>query len=857
MDRPEREGITKRPLFYWIINRFRGLQLCLLCTIVFSLFFGVLRLEMQRRIINEAISLQKLELLYFYCGIYIAAVLIAALMKYCISVFQAIIGQKILIELRCELYNHILQLPLPFFQRTKAGTIASAMTSELNAIGTFLGGALAIPITSFLTFLVFAGYMIYLNPLLGLISIAVSPFELFIIPILQRRYNHVNRTRKTTTRAMVNLVNEASSGIHEVQGNSSYGLERIKLDRLIARLYVVMRRLSLLKYSITFSKNLFQNLGQFLLFLIGGVMIISGEFTIGALVAFLSAFNNVYDPWKDIIQYYKEYQDTQVRYQKIMELFDNEPEYLLEAPDRSALTLKGHIEARDVGCVLNGSVHLLDNITFTLPAGKHLALVGYSGSGKSTLSLLLGQHYSYTNGLLTIDQHNVSELSKSDISKNISFVAQHPFIFTGTVQDNLLYSCNALHVSGHLDILPGRNELMEMISNVGLSEDLIHWSLRTVIPPKHVYPLIDKFLRMRKMVLEELRDEFTHVVEFYDSNEFLEHSNLGINLTFSSYPGSPQVTRLLDNQAFRDFLKAQNFENDLCKLGLNIATTTISFLGSFQNDAFFFQGSPMEPDQFAIYERLVKKTNKTAIKDLNSKDKDLLLSLALVFTPGKHKIYTISKSIKHRLIELRHLFLQNVLGIDLEQCRNGVLQRTIYDMAQVAPKQHKIFFTPFCASQYLYSHSLLDNIIFGTVIEKDVVQSTLAPLALGRFKEQGLLDEVCEIGLNFHVGSKGERLSGGQKQKIAIARALLKQSPLLILDEATASLDNRSQSQIQHYIETHLKGNTTVVAVVHHLDMISEYDHILVMKAGKVVESGEYTELMDQKGILYELVHTS
>lgn len=857
MDKPEHKLLTKRPLFYWIINRFRGLQMLLLLVIVLSLFFRVFPLEMQRKIINEAISLKQLELLYLYCGLYIGAVIIASLMKYFINSFQAIIGQKILMELRRELYNHILQLPLPFFHRTQAGTIISAVTSELNAIGTFLGGALAVPITSVLTFVVFAGYMIYLNPLLGLISIAVYPFELIVIPFLQRRYNHVNRTRVTTTRAMANLVNEASSGIHEVQGNASYDLERSKLDRLISRLYVIMRKLAILKYGIKFSNNLFQSLGPFLLFLLGGFMAIKGEFTIGALVAFLSAYEKVYDPWKEVIEYYQGFQDAQVRYKQIMDSFDLEPEYLLKAPDRSVLTLKGEIEAQDVGYSINGSVRILDDITFKLKAGNHLALVGYSGSGKSTLSLLLGQLYSYTDGLLSIDQHKISDLTKADVSKNISFVAQHPFIFTGTVRENLLYSCNALHISGQLDNIPERDDIIEMINNVGLSEDVIRWGLKTVIPPKHAYPLVDKFLRMREIVLEQLREQFTHVVEFYDSNDFLEHSNLGINLTFSSYPGSPQVGKLLDNHAFRDFLTAQEIEDELCELGLAIASTTISFLGSFQNDEFFFQGSPMEPHQLDNYALLIKKSQKKGLVDFTRKDKDQLLSLALQFTPGKHKIYTISKTLKDRILGLRHTFLQNVLGIDLEQCRNGVLQRTIYDMAQVAPEQHKIFFTPFCTSQYLYSHTLLDNIIFGTVIEKEVVQSTLAPLALRQFDEQGLLVEVSEIGLDFHVGSKGDRLSGGQKQKIAIARALLKRSPILILDEATASLDNRSQAQIQNYIEKHLKGTTTVVAVVHRLDMIAGYDHILVMKAGKVVESGEYTELMNQQGSLYELVHSN
>ena len=78
-----------------------------------------------------------------------------------------------------------------------------------------------------------------------------------------------------------------------------------------------------------------------------------------------------------------------------------------------------------------------------------------------------------------------------------------------------------------------------------------------------------------------------------------------------------------------------------------------------------------------------------------------------------------------------------------------------------------------------------------------------------------------------------------------------------ILDEATASLDNSSQTRIQHYISTKLRGNTTVIAVVHRLDMISEYDHILVMKDGKIAESGSYDDLIQKKGTLYELINGS
>ena len=119
--------VTRRPLFYWITRRYRPLQFLLLLIIVGSLFFRVFPLEMQKRIVNEAIHLRDEQLLFLYCGLYIGAVTIASLLKYVINVLQTIIGQKILVELRKELYHHILQLPLQFYRKMQPGTVISAI----------------------------------------------------------------------------------------------------------------------------------------------------------------------------------------------------------------------------------------------------------------------------------------------------------------------------------------------------------------------------------------------------------------------------------------------------------------------------------------------------------------------------------------------------------------------------------------------------------------------------------------------------------------------------------------------------------------------------------------------------------
>jgi putative ABC transport system ATP-binding protein len=552
------------------------------------------------------------------------------------------------------------------------------------------------------------------------------------------------------------------------------------------------------------------------------------------------------------------HQDAQVRYRQIMETFDSEEQPLLDMPESiETVTLQGKIEAHNLGFKINDDVHLLEEISFDLEAGKHLALIGFSGSGKSTLSHLLSQLLHYTEGSLRIDGHEIRNLSKLDIAQNISVVSQHPFIFSGTVNDNLLYSCDALRFAGKRAELPDRVKVLDIVRSVGLEADVIRWGFSSVVPLEKARLLADKILSMRRIIHDTLRNQFDGIVEFYDAESFLEYSTIGQNIIFGEYTDNYNSDYLITRKSFQSFLQKTDLGNTLVVLGFNIAETTVTLLRDMHEDEFFFQGSPMEPHEYDEYADLVKKLKKSDPADLRQQEKNTLLKLALLYIPGKHKIFTIPESLRTVIVAARHRFLRDVESINIEQCKDGTIQQQILplDESQKSKKRKTAVFTPFCTSQYLFNHTLLDNVLFGTVIDRDAIRSNLGELALRHFSEQGLLDEIIEIGLAFNVGSKGDNLSGGQKQKVALARALLKQTPLLILDEATASLDNQSQTRIQKFIDHRLKGNTTVVAVVHRLDMISEYDHIIVMKAGKIVESGTYDNLLREKGVLYELVN--
>jgi putative ABC transport system ATP-binding protein len=843
--------ITKRPLYYWIFSRYRGLQLLLLVIILISVFFRVVPLELQKRIVNEAISKRDEHLLLWYCGLYISAVLLAGLSKYLINMLQVIIGQKILIGLRTELFLHVLHLPLQRYRGLRPGSAISAITGELNAIGAFLGQALAVPLTSILTYIVVFSYMYSLSHMLTLITVAVYPFELIVIPFMQKKFNAWNQKRITTVREMSDTVNEAINGIVEIQSYNRYEFEKNRISRLIAKLYHITITLNLYKFGIKFSGNFFQALGPFLLFLIGGHLAINGQFSLGALVAFLSAHEKLYDPWQELRLFYQEYQNALVVYKQITRLFDHQEALPLPAA-RSANTPPGYLELAHVYYRLPGNITLLRDVSLTIHRGQHIALVGTSGCGKSTLALLLSRLYQTTEGTIHLQGQDMSRGTTEYISSKIAMIPQHPFIFSGTISENIMYGLSDSTISASSDKIKARLRLI--IHNIGLEKDLVWMGMSSTPPIDKAQKLKTHILKMRQIVHEELKHQFEEVVEFYDRDKFLYYATIRDNLIFGECLNSQyQIEKLPTNEDFITLMRQINLEDDLIGLGFALARITLEMLQQTHTDETFFSNNPMEKEQLGKYEDILSHLDNAVL--LSREDKNLLIILALRYIPAKHGQIHLQPEFERKVLAARKYFLS-----EIKHVANCLCQHDVHDNLcrnhNVSLDDSPHLFNTYCYSGYLYNHNIQTNILLGSVKKtfEDILQ--IKDLAWNTFKRYGLMEEIIDLGLDFFVGSQGSHLSGGQKQKIAIARALLTDTPLLIMDEATASLDNISQSMIQDFISTSFKDKT-IVSIIHRLDLAKFYHRIVVMDNGAIVETGTYDDLMQQKGVFHQLYHNS
>ena len=828
--------VVKRSLPSWIRSSSFKLQALLLLLILITVFARVLPLEMQKRIVNEAIRFGEIQMLFLYCGYYLAAVVIATGLKYLISALQNVIGERALADMRQALYHHILTLPLNFFRKTQPGLVVSSLVTELASAGNFVGMAIGVPVASILTLFAFAGYLIWLNPLLAGISLSIYPLVLILLPRLQQQANKANKRRVDKTRTLSGKIGEAISGIHEIHGNGSYRIENRRYDKMIEKLYKIRIVWNLYKFSVKSLNNFFSNLSPFLVFIVGGYLAIKGRLDLGALVAFISAQEKIYDPWKELIAFYQVYQDASVRYKRTMEYFDEVPEHTLEPDDREPYELEGSIEVKDLSFLAEGGIQLLDGINLSLQPGEQLALVGFSGSGKSTLAQCVGQLYKYTGGHILLGGEEVADLSKKDMINNIGFVSQTPFTFEGTIKDNILYSYASKFDSdeiGESDAMLSLDDMIEALQQTGIFVDVLRFGLNTILVYDEHQGLASKIVRVRDHFKREFGEELADYVEFFAEDNYLYYSNIAANLTF----GSPNVEsftlqNLAVNDYFLRFLDKADLTRTLLALGAELCRQTVDILGNLPPEKVFFEQSPIRADELDEYKMLATRLAKTKLHHLSPNDRTGLLQLALRFIPGIHKMVGMPSILEELILEGRALFKESISRDD-----PGAL--TFYQ-----------------ASEYIYSQTILDNIFFGKTktvnpqAEEKIDQSIIQVLI-----EEDLLETIVEIGMEFQVGSKGDRLSGGQRQKLAIARVFLKAPRVLIMDEATSALDNKSQARIQSLLDTRWKGQSTLIAVVHRLDIIKSYDKIAVMKAGRIGEMGTYDDLVAKKGMLYELIY--
>lgn len=827
--------LMDRSLFYWVLRGKRSYQLLLLLAIFAIVFLRVLPLEIQKRLVNDVLTSHDYSRLLYYCLIYLSAVLSANALKFAINSLQTLIGEQATADIRREMYHHIMRIPLAFFRRTQPGTVVTALVEELATAGSFIGVAVAIPLSNILTLLAFAGYLLWLNPVLGLVTLSIYPMVFVIVPMVQKRADRANRKRVDTSLEMASQITESISGVQEIHAHGAFRTEEQKYNNLVERLLKTRIIWALYTYAVKSTNYLLLGLGPVLVFLVGGYMMMQGQLELGALVAFLSGQEKLYEPSSELTKFYQVYQDAVVRYKKVLAVFDGSTEFKLDKDTDEPVEIGRKIELKNLDFTTAEGIKILNNINLTVEQGEHLAVVGYSGSGKSTLVQCIGQICRHTRGVALLDGHPIEELSKEEIIYTIGYISQEPFIFSGTVDQNLMYAWEALLQypgSSKNMVEPTLDDKIDVIQQTGLFVDILRFGMNTVVDHEAHPDLAEILLRVRKNFQDNFGKELDDYVEFFNKDSYLYHSNIRDNLIFGTILGKGSTSASLSrNRIFLSFLTSSGLRPLFLETGADLLQRTVEILGDVPREDIFFSQTPIKPGEYDDCLLLAGRLQRITPDQLEVEEQHLLMDIALRFTPARHKIIALQPQLEESILNNR---------------------QALWSYCSVNAPEAVAFY---CDTDYIQSQSILNNIFFGNLTSdspkvKERVHRCLVQLLV----QEDLLERITAIGMEFDVGNKGDKLSGAQKQKLAIARVLLKETGVVIMDEATSSLDSNSQKRIQRIV-AQWKGNRTVISVIPRFDMLPSFDKVAVLKDGKIIEWGSPDELITRKGALYELVH--
>ncbi len=881
------------PTIQRFVLRHSWRETLILCALTIgSLPLYYLSLDVPKNIFNQAIlgkgiafptevaglELSQIGYLFLLCTWFLVLVVLNGGIKQYINTYKGRLGERLLRRMRYELIARIMRFPLPHFRKVSSGELIPMVTAEVEPLGGYMGDAFAQPLIQAGTLLTIVTFLFVQNPIMGLAAISLYPVQGYIIPKLQRRVNLLGKDRVRAVRKVSERIGEAVAGIHEIRGHGAVAHERADFsDRLglIFRIrFEIYQRKSLAK----FLNNFLNQMAPLLFYSIGGYLVITGDLTAGALAAALTAHKDMSSPWKELLDYYQQYQDTKIKFEQVVEQFRPERmvEEELQAPiNERAPRLSGPLSVANATIAEDGHIKLLDGVSFSVKPGEKVALCGPAGGGREVAAMLIARLLPPDGGRVLIGDQDYSMVPEVALGAHMGYVGPNVYLFAGTLRDNVAFGLRQRPIApavrepaaerqhrrwmaetlraGNLALDPHADwidyeaagvqdraeftqRMIALLSAVDMEDDVYQLGLRGTIDPKQRPEIAENILRARKALAERLvaasaDPSMRTLVEPFHPERYNNNATLAENLLFGTPVNSRfDIDNLATNPHVLAVLDRLGLTADLMAAGREVAATMVELFADLPpGHEFFEQFSFISSDDLPEFRAMLTRVGAD-LQAAPPEDKARLLGLPFKLIAARHRLDVLDERLKARIVEAR------------KALRDGL------------PAEARAAIEFFDPAAYNAAATLQDNILFGKV----AYGQARAAQRVGRLIAEvldalHLRSAVLEVGLDFPVGIAGSRLTAAQRQKVGLARALIKRPDLVVINEATALLESQSQARVMEGVFRECQGRILIWAL-HNAALARRFDRVLVFADGKLAEHGGADELERAGTLFAELI---
>jgi len=829
-------------------------------------------------VLFQGIDLTRIPYLVALSCLLLALVAINGIFKLQINTLKGRMGERMLRRLRYQLFDHVLRFPALHTRKIRQSEIATMIKDEVEALGGFIGDAIVHPAFLLGQALTAMLFILTQSFWLGIVAGAIVLVQALLIPKLRRRILELGRARQLAARELAGRVGEAIEGAREVHAHDTSNFERAEIVHRLGNIFNIRFELYRRKYFVKFLNNLLAQLTPFIFYSVGGYLAITGHLDIGQLVAALAAYKELPGPIKELIDWDQQRLDTQIKFEEVVVQFN--PVGLIDPkmqdPDaNSDIPIRGSIVGSRLTLQDEAGIKLIKGMSFSFEAMSHIAITGPAGGGKEHLGMMLASLLTPTSGRLTIDGRDIATLPQAITGRRISYADSDSVLFPRSIRENMLYGLrhrpltapeimnetprvtrqqrkeklragnpdfdvrsdwidyHAAGAQGPYDI---DNQISAVLEAVTLSADVYQLGLGGAVSVRNNPLLAENILVARQLLRDQLLSpEYETLFEPFDPALFNRNATLGENLLFGTAVGntfSPE--KMAENPYMRSMLDATRLTPELIYMGRNIAETMLEiFSGLPVGHPFFDQFSFISADDLPAYHEILVRSNNLPAAEILPADQQKLMALPFNYVEARHRLGLIDTNIEKLLLAARRSFAAGL------------------------PKEYRGAVEFYDPEKYNSSASLVDNILFGRVIYGQAEsQKQIGALINDVVTELNLRAEIFKVGLNFNVGGAGRHLSTVQRQKLALARAVLKRPDFLVCNDALSSLDARSQQEILTNVKQMFAGRG-LVWIVGQPILTKGFDKVMVIDEGKVVEQGDFDLLSKSGARLAQLLDAS
>ncbi len=854
----------EKDIFGFIWRYSKAQQITIMVMTAFSLPFLYFVLDLPKYIINDAIDgksfpveilgfeFGQIALLMLLCALFLILLVINAVFSMVINTYKGVSSERLIRRLRYQLYENILRFPPRHFQRVTPPELSAMITAEVEPMADFISDSFSMPMVQGGTMLTILFFMISEDPILGIVAISMVPVQAYVIPKLQRKVNMLGRERVFRARKLAGWVGESVQGIGDIHSNDTSAYMRANLSEKLGGIFNIRYQLYQKKFFMKALNVFLSQLTPLFFYSIGGILIINGDLSLGALVAVLAAYARFTTPWKELLKYYQRYNDIKIKYEQLIEQFQpgqmQSAQLLLERP-QSIPRLKDPISLRNVRLVDEGA-KMLDDVSVRIEPSDKIAVVSEPGT-RDRFAHLIARLIHPTSGTICVGDTNLAELPEAVTGAAIGYAGPESYIFDGTVEDNLLYGIKhtqkpngeivdeddfayreSLASGNSVDDANGdwidyeqlglTNEhelndwVFRVIRAVELDGLLAARSLGMGMDVEKHQELAERLVEARSLIASKLKQQSNgaELIRPFAFDRYNANASVAANLVFGEPVGDTFEFRTLGSNALvRSVLDECDLTGRFVNIGQKLAETLIDLFGDMSPDQPLFETfSFVDKDTLQKLKIITTNVNRDGYDALEEDEKTLLISLTFQIIVDRHRFGFIDEDMQARILEARRLFREKL------------------------PEDEKDAIAFFDQETFNAQLSNRCNLLMGRINHTiSGAEQKTNEITFEVLEQMKLSNEMILLATGCPVGVGGSRLSHSDKQKITLARSLIKKPDILVSNDALSSLDRDAQTRIRRNMFG-LLPDTTFVLFFSEMPESSEFKQVLTLRDGRITD---------------------